>query len=61
MTLPAKARKQPEPETVGSRVGAKLRARTNTQGDAARETARQRGMQLIYGNGDSRKVHAHSR
>ncbi len=52
MTLPVKAPKQPEPETVGTRIGARLRSRTNTQTDAAREAARQRAMQVIYGHGD---------
>lgn len=61
MTQPTKAPKKPEPETVGTRLGNKLRARTNSQGDEAREAARQRGMQLIYGDGNGRKVHAHSR
>jgi len=61
MTLPAKAPKPPEPETAGTRIGAKLRARTNTQSDALRAAARLRGMQLIYGNDASRKVHAPGR
>lgn len=61
MTLPAKAPKHPEPETIGTRIGAKLRSRTNTQNDAAREAARQRAMQLIYDHGDRGKVHTHSR
>lgn len=61
MTPPTKAPKSPEPETVGARIGAKLRMRANTQSDVVREAARQRGMQLIYGNDDSRKVHAPSR
>jgi hypothetical protein len=61
MSTVPKAATKPEPATKGTEIGARLRARTNKLSDSAREAARLRGMQLIYGNGGSDKVHAHSR
>ena len=58
-TTPAKV--TPEPITKGAQMGTRLRQRTNTMTDAAREAARQRGMQLIYGNAGGSQVHAGSR
>jgi len=52
---------KPERPTKGAEIGARLRARANTLSSEARETARLRGMQLIYGNAGRNKVHTHSR
>jgi hypothetical protein len=41
---------KPEHPTKGAEIGARLRTRANTLSAEARETARLRGMQLIYGN-----------
>jgi hypothetical protein len=51
----------PERPTKGAEIGARLRARANKLSDTAREAARLRGMQLIYGNGSGNKVHAPGR
>jgi hypothetical protein len=56
-TLPDKS----ERPTKGAQIGARLRARANTLSAEARETARLRGMQLIYGNASGNKVHTSSR
>ncbi len=58
---PAKPTTMPERPTKGAEIGARLRARTNKLSDTARESARLRGMQLIYCNGSRHKVHAPSR
>ena len=58
--MPKVASKQ-KPMTKGTEIGARLRARANKLSDSAREAARLRGMQLIYGNGGGDKVHARSR
>jgi hypothetical protein len=52
---------KPERPTKGAQLGARLRARANTLSAEARETARLRGMQLIYGNASGNKVHTPSR
>jgi hypothetical protein len=41
----------PERPTKGGEIGSRLRTRANKLSDPAREAARLRGMQLIYGNG----------
>ena len=41
----------PERPTKGAEIGSRLRARANKLTVTAREAARLRGMQLIYGNG----------
>jgi hypothetical protein len=51
----------PERPTKGAEIGSHLRARTNKLSDTARESARLRGMQLIYGNGSGHKIHAPGR
>jgi hypothetical protein len=61
MSQQAKTDKKPEAVTVGAKVGSRLRNRTNSLSDVAREAARQRGMQLIYGDAGGNKVHAGSR
>ncbi len=61
MSTVSKAATKPEPMTKGTEIGARLRARANKLSDSAREAARLRGMQLIYGNGSGDKVHARSR
>ena len=48
----------PELPTKGAEIGARLRTRANKLSDTAREAARLRGMQLIYGNGSVNKAHA---
>ena len=57
----AKPTTMPERPTKGAEIGSRLRSRTNKLSDTARESARLRGMQLIYGNGSGHKVHAPSR
>lgn len=52
---------KPERPTKGAQIGARLRARANTLSAEAREAARLRGMQLIYGNAGGKKVHTASR
>jgi hypothetical protein len=61
MSQSNKLGKKPDAATKGTLLGVRLRARANSLSDAAREAARQRGMQLIYGNADGSKVHAASR
>jgi hypothetical protein len=55
---PKIARKRISPaESAGPRIGAEIRARTNSLTDSQREALVQRGMELIYGA--SAKIHAH--
>ena len=57
----AKPPTMPERPTKGAEIGARLRARTNPLADTARESARLRGMPLIYGHGRGHQVHAPGR
>jgi hypothetical protein len=54
--VPSQPKPTPTPErpTMGAEIGTRLRARANKLSDSAREAARLRGMQLIYGNGDDK-------
>ena len=57
----AKPPTMPERPTKGAEIGARLRARTNQLADTARESARLRGMPLIYGHGSGHQVQAPGR
>lgn len=62
MASPAKlTRRLREPETIGTKLGKKLRAECNSLTAEQRVDARARAMRLIYGAAEVNEVAVHAR